>query len=261
MNLKTSIKKIPGIIFVYELIFKFISFFKKFYKSIVFINQYRKFNSLTVKKRFNLSWSFKSAITFEGTAMTEFDRHYVYHTSWAARCIAETKPKKHTDISSSLYFAGLCSAFIDIDFYDFRPADLQLSNLKCASADLTNLHFENNSINSLSCMHTVEHIGLGRYGDPLNPDGDLIAMSELTRVLAKGGDLFFVVPIGKPIIEFNAHRIYSYDQIINYFSELKLEKFTLIGEQFSHGGLIDSPSQELLEQQRYGCGCFWFKKE
>lgn len=198
---------------------------------------------------------------FEGTSETKFDRHYVYHTSWAARCLAKSMPVKHIDISSSLYFAGLCSAFVDMEFYDFRPADLRLSNLKCASADLNNLHFESNSIKSLSCMHTVEHIGLGRYGDPLDPDGDLKAIQELKRVLAPGGNLFFVVPIGQPRIEFNAHRIYSYDQVISYFNELTLENFTLIGENFSQGGLVENPTQELLEAQQYGCGCFWFRKE
>ena len=74
------------------------------------------------------------------------------------------------------------------------------------------------------------------------------------------GNLFFVVPVGEPTIQFNAHRIYSRDQILSYFKELKLEKFTLIGEQFSQGGLIDNPSNELLQKQKYGCGCFWFKK-
>lgn len=260
MSIKHKIKKIPAVVSLYEYLLRIKSFFYTFYNTFNFFRQYLKFKSLNNNKRFNINWSYNSAITFESTKMTEFDRHYVYHTSWAARCLAETKPSKHIDISSSLYFSGLCSAFINIEFYDYRPADLQLSNLKCASADLVKLHFESDSIASLSCMHTVEHIGLGRYGDPIDPDGDLKAIQELKRVLAKNGNLFFVVPIGKPQIEFNAHRIYSKEQIVDYFKELHLEKFTLIGEQFSQGGLVDNPSKELLEIQKYGCGCFWFKK-
>jgi SAM-dependent methyltransferase len=260
MGLKNKIKNIPGIISLYDFTLRIGSFFGSFFTVFIFFKQYSKFKSLKGGERFKLNWSYKSAITFEKTVMTEFDRHYIYHTAWAARCLAETKPIKHIDISSSLYLSGICSAFMDIEFYDFRPADLQLSNLKCESANLTNLHFEANSINSLSCMHTVEHIGLGRYGDTLDVDGDLKAISELIRVLAPGGNLFFVVPVGEPTIQFNAHRIYSRDQILSYFKELKLEKFTLIGEQFSQGGLIDNPSNELLQKQKYGCGCFWFKK-
>jgi len=260
MSIKQKIKKIPGAIYIYECGLSIKSFFYSFITVFSFFSQYFKFKKLIVTERFKIKWSYKSAITFEKTVMTEFDRHYIYHTAWAARCLAETKPIKHIDISSSLYLSGICSAFINIEFYDFRPADLQLSNLKCESANLTNLHFAANSINSLSCMHTVEHIGLGRYGDTLDVDGDLKAISELIRVLAPGGNLFFVVPVGEPTIQFNAHRIYSRDQILTYFKELKLEKFTLIGEQFSQGGLIDNPSKELLDSQKYGCGCFWFKK-
>ena len=88
------------------------------------------------------------------------------------------------------------------------------------SADLTQLHFESESIESLSCLHTVEHIGLGRYGDPIDYDGDLKAIRELKRVVVKGGSILFVVPVGKPKIIFNAHRIYSYEQIINYLMVL-----------------------------------------
>ncbi len=46
-----------------------------------------------------------------------------------------------------------------------------------------------------SCMHTIEHIGLGRYGDPLDAVGDQTALSELQRVVAPGGSLLIVVPV------------------------------------------------------------------
>jgi len=47
-------------------------------------------------------------------------------------------------------------------------------------------------------MNVVEHVGLGRYGEPLDPEGDIKAMRELRRVLAPGGSLLFVVPVGRP---------------------------------------------------------------
>ncbi|NDC42314.1 MAG: DUF268 domain-containing protein, partial [Chitinophagia bacterium] len=56
------------------------------------------------------------------------------------------------------------------------------------------LPFESDSIPSLSCMHTIEHVGLGRYGDQLDPQGDLKAIAELKRVVQPGGDLLFVTP-------------------------------------------------------------------
>jgi hypothetical protein len=253
MAIKKILLKIPFVIYVYTKIIKFKNAF-------VYLKEFNQFKSQSNPERFDIKWKNRKAILSEKTITTEFDRHYVYHTSWAARCLAETKPDKHIDISSSLFFSGICSSFINIEFYDYRPANLILSNLYCGSANLTKLHFKDNSIQSLSCMHTVEHIGLGRYGDEINPNGDLEAIAELQRVLAPNGNLFFVVPVGKPTIMFNAHRIYSYNQIISYFKNLSLVKFTLIGQNFSDGGLVDNPSEELLNSQTYGCGCFWFKK-
>lgn len=197
------------------------------------------------------------------TITTGFDRHYVYHTSWAARVVKEINPEYHVDISSSLYFCGLVSAFIPVHFYDYRPADLRLTGLKTAHADLHNLPFEKHSIKSLSCMHTLEHIGLGRYGDPIDPEGDLKAIKGLKSVLASDGSLLIVVPLGIPRIEFNAHRIYSYEQIISYFVDdsVYLHEFSFIPEFEKDGGLIRNANPLLAKNAHYACGCFWFKKK
>jgi SAM-dependent methyltransferase len=197
----------------------------------------------------------------EATAATNFDRHYVYHTAWAARVLAITKPADHHDISSSLYFAAIASAFCPIHFYDFRPPELSLSSLVTNAGDVNHLPFENESIVSLSCMHVIEHIGLGRYGDAIDYDGDLKAIDELRRVVKKNGDLLFVVPVGKPRIQFNAHRIYSYEQIIEYFPDFSLQEFALIPDSPETGGLMPNPPPELVSQQTYACGCFWLRKK
>ncbi len=196
---------------------------------------------------------------YDKTKFTGFDRHYIYHPAWAARILKETNPDIHVDISSSLHFCSIVSAFIPVKFYDFRPAKLELSNLLSEHADLTHLPFASNSIQSLSCMHTIEHIGLGRYGDPIDPDGDIKAINELKRVLAVNGNLLFVVPIGKTTIMYNAHRIYSYDQIMEYFKDFRLLDFSLVPDD-KKLGFINNASKEMADIQNYGCGCFWFKK-
>ena len=194
----------------------------------------------------------------DATETTEFDHHYVYHPAWAARIIKMMDPAKHIDISSTLAFCSILSAVIPMEFYDFRAAKLTLSGLKCGVADLTNLHFESGSISSISCMHTIEHVGLGRYGDPLDPNGDLKAIRELKRVTAPGGDLLVVVPVGRPRLQFNAHRIYSYEMILEYFQGFELLDFSLV---LDDGGFIEKADHALVSLQSYGCGCFWFKKE
>lgn len=193
------------------------------------------------------------------TIATGFDRHYVYFTAWAARQVAKIQPEKHIDISSSLYFSGLVSAFVPVDFYDYRPADLKLSNLTSKQANLMELPFENNALPSLSSMHVVEHIGLGRYGDPIDTKGDIKATKELARVLARGGKLLFVVPVGaQSRIEYNAHRIYSYESVLELFPDLHLLEFTLIPEKA--GAPIENADPSLLKNERYACGCFVFTK-
>lgn len=233
---------------------------KKILLTPLILGDYFAFKWLSrTDKRFAFGLAAAYPCPFDKTHMTGFDRHYVYHTAWAARKVAEIKPAFHMDISSSLYFSSIVSAFVPVKFYDYRPADLQLSGLSSEKADLLRLPFADNSIASLSCMHTVEHVGLGRYGDPIDPTGDLKAIKELKRVLALGGALLFVVPIGKPTIQFNAHRIYSYEMIMEYFSDLELKEFSLIPEK--SGAMIVNATEAQADKEVYGCGCFWFVKK
>jgi len=213
-------------------------------------------------KRFSLEAKDFYPCLNDATASTGFDRHYVYHPAWAARIIKTNNPEKHIDISSTLYFCSMLSAFVPVEFYDYRPAKLFLTNLKAMPGDLMNLPFADASVTSLSCMHTIEHIGLARYGDPLDYNGDIKAISELKRVLAKDGSLLFVVPIGNVNkIFFNAHRVYTKESILALFSDLSLQEFVLIPEDEADGGLVVNPDETLLSKQVYGCGCFWFKKQ
>jgi SAM-dependent methyltransferase len=211
--------------------------------------------------RFALRWKDRWLCWGDATSVTGFDRHYVFHTAWAIRVLAESRPVEHVDISSSLYFVATASALVPIRFYDYRPAQLVLSNLTCNRADLTRLDFADDSIVSLSCMHVVEHIGLARYGDPLDYDGDLKATAELRRVVAAGGQLLFVVPIGgESRIQFNAHRIYTYRQVLSMFADFELIEFALIPDDGNSLGLVRHADAALADMQRYGCGCFWFRK-
>lgn len=242
-------------------------FAKKIYKllknillSVFILSDYRAFTKLDLKPRFTLTPRDWYPQVFDKTKLTGFDRHYVYHTAWAARKVREISPERHTDIASSLYFPGIVSAFVPVDFYDYRPAPLHLSGLTTQHADLTNLLFADNSLTSLSCLHTIEHIGLGRYGDPIDPEGDIKACSELSRVLAPGGSLLFVTPVGKEAtIQFNAHRIYTYELVLKLFPNLKLKEFSYIPE---HGtdGIHEHANPSELDTETYACGCFVFTK-
>ncbi len=193
------------------------------------------------------------------TIATPFDAHYLYHTAWAIRQLKRLQPKEHVDISSSLNFVGLASAITPILHLDFRPPDFKMDNVTCGAGDLHSLPFQDASVSSLSCMHVIEHIGLGRYGDPLDARGDLKAAAELQRILAVGGHFLFVTPVGRPRVSFNAHRIYSFEMVKALFPLLHLEGYSLL-EDDTKKGLIQNPAPELINRQSYGCGCFLFSK-
>jgi SAM-dependent methyltransferase len=262
-----SLKHILKKTFLAKQLYRFIaagsSLLAYFSAYMVFKREFESFGKLPgATDRFCLRWDDRYPCLGDKTQKTGFDRHYVYHPAWASRIIKQTKPEYHVDISSSLHFSSMLSAFIPVRFYDYRPVDLYLAGLECGTVDLISLPFDDGSINSLSCMHVVEHMGLGRYGDQLDANGDLKAISELKRVLAPGGTLLFVVPVGgTPKIMFNAHRIYTCVQVMEYFSGLELIEFALIPDDPKDGGLIRNASIEMSDKQGYGCGCFWFRNK
>lgn len=234
-----------------------IRFPKKIIRFFEYIMEFNKLKN-TSNNRFSLHWKDAYPCLNDKTTFTPFDQHYTYHPAWAARILAKTKPNLHNDFSSILNFSTILSAFIPVKFYDYRPAEIQLSNWSGHFADLGKIEIESNSLESVSCMHTIEHIGLGRYGGSLDLNGDIKAINELQRITKQGGNILIVTPVGKQRIEFNAHRIYSYETIIQLFADCELKEFSLIPDS---GGLIENAPFQLVEKQQYGCGCFWFEKK
>jgi Caenorhabditis protein of unknown function, DUF268 len=222
--------------------------------------EFQLFKRTDRSRRFTMLWKDCRPYLNDRTKATPIDAHYVYHPAWAARILAHTKPEHHVDISSSIHFSTCVSAFVPTTFYDYRPANIRLDSFTSGFADLNCLPFTDQTVPSLSCMHVLEHIGLGRYGDVIDPDGDLKSISELKRVLSPSGSLLVVLPVGMPRIVFNAHRIYSFGQVASYFQELELREFSLVPDDWAKEGFIRNATPEQADKQRYGCGCFWFVK-
>lgn len=212
--------------------------------------------------RFRVSLADLKPQIFDAVIQTPFDRHYVYHTGWACHVLAGAVPLvKHVDISSSLYFVTCASAIVPIEFLDYRPAEIEMNGVSTRSADLMCLDISDGSLESVSCMHVLEHVGLGRYGETFDPGGDIKAVAELKRVVSPGGRLLLVVPLAENArIDFNAHRVYDYAQILSMFVGFELIEFALIPDDCATGGLIRHADPALLAGQNYACGCFHFKK-
>ena len=138
----------------------------------------------------------------------------------------------------------------------FGPLKVDLIGLNPVAGSIAALPLEDGSITSLSCLHVVEHVGLGRYGDQLDPLGTRRACKELTRVLAPGANLFVSLPVGRPRVCFNAHRVHSPLQVLSYFEGLELMEFSAVDDC---GKFREKADLDEMGQANYACGLFWFK--
>jgi SAM-dependent methyltransferase len=172
----------------------------------------------------------------DGTSETPLDKHYFYQDTWAARKIFEIAPKRVVDVGSTALLVGIISQFVPTISVDVRPLPVSLPGLTCKNASITDLPFEDSSVELMSSMCVIEHIGLGRYGDELDTQGSNKAFREVSRVLARDGHFLFSVPLSHvPGVSFNAHRIFSKQQV-----QALLPDFVLQEEQF----LFPEPGSE-----------------
>ena len=185
------------------------------------------------------------------------DIQYFYQNIWTFKKGYESRVEFHVDVGSDIDFVGFLTTITKVTFIDIRPLSANLENFEMKKGSILSLPFENNSISSLSCLHVAEHVGLGRYGDFLDPHGTKKACKELSRVLARNGNLYFSLPVGKSRLCFNAHRIHNPEQILDYFKELKLIEFSGVDDK---GNFLRNIKPRDLSEANYACGMFWFKR-
>jgi SAM-dependent methyltransferase len=184
--------------------------------------------------------------------------HYFHQDVWAGRHIQRCAPKRHVDVGSSVAgFVAHLLCFRELEYVDLRPLRTNVSGLHFRQGDLlSGLPYEDGSLESLSCLHVVEHIGLGRYGDPVDPSGWRKAIRELVRVLAPGGVLYFSTPIGQERLEFDAHRVFTPTSILDAFAGLELAEFSIVDDR---GNLVPDADPARFDGW-YCAGLFRFVK-
>ena len=126
---------------------------------------------------------------------------YFFQDLWAARKIATRKPALHIDIGSRLDgFVSHLLVFMPVTVLDIRPLTSTVEGLTFKQSDATNLsEYKDASVDSISSLHAIEHFGLGRYGDPIDPTAWEKAMRSLCRVLSPSGRLIFLYPSGENV--------------------------------------------------------------
>jgi SAM-dependent methyltransferase len=191
--------------------------------------------------------------------------HYFHQDLFVARKIFHHKPSRHLDIGSRTDgFVAHVAVFREIEVIDIRYQESKAENIIFKQADLMQLSDDMiDYCDSVSALHSIEHFGLGRYGDPIDYFGHLKGLNNIYKILKTNGKFYFSVPIGNQRIEFNAQRIFSLPYLLEYFNhKYTINTFSYVNDK---GDLIENC--ELTEENiktncncKFGCGIFELTK-
>lgn len=193
--------------------------------------------------------------------------HYFHQDLLVASRIYINNPNVHVDVASRVDgFVAHVASFRPIEIFDVRPLSaVRIPNIKFKQVDLMKTIKDDliEYCDSLSCLHAVEHFGLGRYGDIVNYDGYILGLDNLYLMLKKGGKFYFSVPIGIQRIDFDANRVFSISYLLKLFEgKYRIDYFSFVddkGDFHKHESIT-----EINELNNfgyiYGCGIFEMTK-
>lgn len=189
----------------------------------------------------------------DNTGNTVIEPIYFYQDAWAFERIVLSKPAEHIDIGSHHKFVAHLSKIVNLTMVDIRPLSLPMDSIKFVRGSVLELPFADNSVSSLSSICVIEHIGLGRYGDPIDPDGSIKAFTEICRVLKHGANLYISVPIEEiSKTYFNAHRAFEE----RYLLGTLLNEFEIVDRKYIYGdNFVDT------KDKGFGTGLYHLRKK
>jgi SAM-dependent methyltransferase len=183
--------------------------------------------------------------------------HYFYQDLHVAGRILENNPGRHMDLGSRVDgFVAHVASFRPVEVIDIRPLPNKIKNVSFVQMDIMSEISPDfiECCDSLSCLHALEHFGLGRYGDPINFEGHLRGFENISRILKPSGKLYFSVPIGPQRVEFNAHRVFSIKYLLNMLeNKFRIDRFSFVND----AGFLEEDitlNKELIDSN---CGCFY----
>jgi hypothetical protein len=187
--------------------------------------------------------------------------HYFHQDLLVASFIHKANPIRHIDVGSSVEgFVAHVASYRDIEVIDIRPLqNIGHSQIKFMQGNLMELDPSLIGIcDSLSCLHALEHFGLGRYGDPIDPMGHIKGFKNLHKMLKNGGNFYLSFPIGKSGVHFNAHRVFDPTEVLGWSKGLfELTRFDYVDDA---GDVHLNASLSSPPVLNYGCGIYTLKK-
>lgn len=225
-------------------------------------NQYRRDRKEWLKKGGEITRAFPILTDYQDSA-GRASGHYFHQDLLVASLIHANNPARHIDVGSRIDgFVAHVAAFREIEVIDIRPLEsTEHPNIKFLQMDLMS-DAGHEITDSLSCLHAIEHFGLGRYGDPVCIDGHVQGIENLVKMVKPGGDFYISFPIGrKDEVHFNAHRILDPRTILDIPAirdQMRLRRFDYVSDD---GALHkDREIAEAVGRFHFGCGIYWFEK-
>ncbi len=168
-------------------------------------------------------------------------------------------------------FVAHVASFREIEVFDVRPVSTQIPNVTFKQANLMAresiepLIAGGGYCDSLSCLHVLEHFGLGRYGDPIDPNGYKTGFANLASLLRPGARFYLSTPIGKERVEFNANWVFAPATILRLAAaqDLLLDRFAVFNSRTGLREIKDTERRETfaaLTGEHYNLGIFVFTK-
>lgn len=196
-----------------------------------------------------------------GTAKGE----YFWQDLHVARKIHQAGPQRHVDVGSRFDgFVAHVASFREIEVIDIRPIKATIPGVRFTQMDMMGGDVRMDAYcDSLSCLHALEHFGLGRYGDPLDPDGHVKGLGNLVRLLKHEGRLYLSTPVGIERIEFNANRVFCPERLVQLARDmgLRLDGLGWIAQDNPVVESVDFKADLAhLKQMHYALGIFIFTK-
>ena len=186
--------------------------------------------------------------------------HYFWQDLMAARWIFEARPKKHLDVGSRIDgFVAHLLTFMQVDVLDVRPMKSQIAGLHTAIGNAQEKLYELVGFyDSVSSLHSIEHFGLGRYGDPIDPEGHVKGLINISETVSQNGTLIVSFPIGDPRVQFNAQRIVHPEWPLKILKGFDLVEFILI--PWSGNPILSKQPSNVDLTIKGQCGLYRFKR-
>jgi hypothetical protein len=229
----------------------------------IYIFEYFKFRR-NYKGRIDLMPCLHDRYAEGGSAKSE----YFWQDLLVAKNVYKNNPTKHIDIGSRVDgFVAHIASFREIEVFDIRKISIKIPGVVFKTANFMNSDNmpPNGYCDSLSCLHALEHFGLGRYNDPIDVVGYENGIKNMAKLLSQNGTFYLSVPIGIERVEFNANRVFNPINIIETALKCKLILNRLIviesNGKYYDAQLNSAAALTRLSDMSYNLGIFIFKKQ